>query len=113
MISTLIIMGVTLVYILLKFYLDHRQGPLQDIDDATMLNLLAFEREESVFDIFVKAGQTWSFSDAKIEDDFNRYLRKGDIPHYVRKYVHNQDVDYLSYQSSLFVGQNLPPKSSP
>lgn len=113
MISTLVIMGVTLVYLLLKMVIENRRGPMQEISDATMLNLLAFEREVSVFDLFVKAARTWSFSNAKIENDFNRYLRKGDIPHYVRSYVHRQDVDRLSYQSTLFVGKNLPPNLTP
>jgi hypothetical protein len=112
-ISAFVIMGVTLVYILLKMLIENRRGPLQEISDAAMLNLLAFEREESVYDLFVKAARTWSFSNAKIEDDFNRYLRKGDIPHYVRTYVHRQDIDRLSYQSTLFVGKNLPPNITP
>jgi hypothetical protein len=113
MINVFVIMGVALVYILLKMLIEERCGPVQDFSDAAMLNLLAFEREESVFDQFVKAGRAWSFSNAKIENDFDRYLRKGDIPHYVSTYVHGQDIDRLSYQSTLFVGKNHPPNIIP
>lgn len=113
MISALVIMGATLAYILLRLHIEKRRGALKDADDAKMLNLLAFEREASVFDLFVLAGRRWSFSNSKIECDFNSYLNKGDIPYYVSQYVHRQHVDTLSYQSKLFVGHDLPPSASP
>ena len=113
MISALMFMGVALACVLLRMHIERRRAPLRDACDATRLSLMAFEREESVFDLFVAAGRTWSFSNAKIEDDFNSYLRQGDIPHYVRRYVREQNLAPPSFQSTLFVGHELPPSANP
>lgn len=113
MIFALVIMGVTLAYILLRLHIEKCHSALQNVGKATMLNLQAFEREKSVFDLFVTAGRRWSLSKSKIECDFNRYLSKGDIPYYVNQYVRRQHADTMSYQSELFVGHDLPPSASP
>lgn len=113
MIGTLFFMGVALACILLKLHVERRRPPRRDACDATRLSLLAFERRTSAHALFVEAGHVWSFSDAKIEQDFNRYLRTGDIPHYVGRYLRRQPLPCPSYQSTLFVTRNLPPHICP
>jgi len=97
----------------LRLHFEQRHAPLHDADDATWLCLVAFEREGSVFDLFVAAGKTWSFSRAKVECDFNDYLKQGVIPHYVNAYVRRHRTKRPSYQSTLFIGSDLPPSASP
>lgn len=113
MISSFLLMGVALAYILLKLHVERRRAPRRDACDATLLSVLAFERRTSAHELFVEAGRMWSFSDTKIEQDFNRYLRKGDIPHYVGRFLRRQPARRPSYQSTLFVTNDLPPNTSP
>jgi len=113
MISAFVFMGVALACILLKMYVERRRALQRDASDATRLSLLAFERQTSVYALFRDAGRRWSFSTAKIEQDFNSYLRKGDIPHYVGRYLRRQSLQRPSYQSTLFVTRDLPPNSYP
>ncbi len=113
MISAIVFMGVALACILLKMYVERRRAPQRDASDATRLSLLAFERRTSVYSLFKEAGKTWSFSTFKIEQDFNSYLREGDIPHYVGRYLRREAPPRPSYQSTLFVAHDLPPNSYP
>ncbi len=113
MISALVLMGVALACILLKMHVERRRATRRDVCDATRLSLLAFERQTSAHALFREAGRELSFSTAKIEQDFNRYLRKGDIPHYVGGYLRRQPLPPASYQSSLFVTHGLPPNTYP
>ena len=113
MISAFLFMGVALACILLKMHVERRRAPQRDACDATRLSLLAFERRTSVYSLFKEAGRAWSFSTFKIEQDFNSYLREGDIPHYVGRYLRRQTPARPSYQSSLFVTHGLPPNIYP
>ena len=113
MISALVFMGIALACILLKMHVGRRRAPLRDVSDATRLSILAFERHTSAHALFKEAGWEWSFSTKKIEQDFNRYLRKGDIPHYVGRYLRRESMPRPSYQSTLFVAHDLPPNSYP
>ncbi len=113
MISAFVLMGVALACILLKMHVERRRAPQRDASDAARLNLLAFERRTSVYSLFKEAGRVWSFSTSKIEQDFNRYLRKGDIPNYVGRYLRREPSPRPSYQSTLFVAGDLPPNSYP
>ena len=113
MISALVFMGVALACILLKLHVERRRAPRRDACEATRLSVLAFERRTSVYALFREAGRVWSFSTDKIEQDFNRYLRKGDIPHYVGRYLRRETFPRPSYQSTLFISHDLPPNISP
>ena len=113
MISAFVFMGVALACILLKMHVERRRAPRRDASDATRLSLMAFERRTSAYALFKEAGRAWSFSTAKIEQDFNSYLREGDIPHYVGRYLRREAPPRPSYQSTLFVAHDLPPNSYP
>lgn len=47
----------------------------------------------SEYDIFVKAGEAWNFSENKIKEDFKSYLSSNDLPHYVSSYVKEREKD--------------------
>jgi len=47
----------------------------------------------SEYDIFVKSGKKWNFSEMKIEHDFKNYLLKNEIPFYVRDFLKEQRTE--------------------
>lgn len=108
----MIIMGIALAYALLMLRIEERHPPRRKVDDEVILRLVAFENECAICDLFVNAGAAWSFSNSKIDSDFNRYLRLGEIPHYVSTYVRGQCPARPSYQSTLFIGYRPPLQDS-
>ena len=111
--TSLLLMGVALAYALLMLHIDRYLRSRHENGDEEALSLLAFQRECSVFDLFVEAGAQWSFSRAKIDSDFTSYIRRGDIPHYLRTYVSGHAPARRSYQDILFTGNKLPPSANP
>ena len=113
MTSSLLLMGVALAYVLLMLHIDRCRTQRHRPCDHEALNVLAFQRECSVFQLFIKAGADWMFSRAKIETDFDNYIREGEIPPYVRAYVRENSTSHRSYQDRLFTGNALPPSATP
>ena len=111
--TSLLLLGAALAYALLMLHIDRYLTSRYENRDEEALSLLAFQRECSVYDLFVTAGAHWSFSRAKIDSDFNSYIRQGDIPHYLRTYVRSHASDRRTYQEILFTGNKLPPNANP
>ena len=90
MIEAFFLVAILAVYIGLRLclgrYLHNHHTPTTD----ELLCALALERGCSVYNIFKVAGKDWSYSDARIEGDFDRYLQTTDIPLYVRQFLRNQ-----------------------
>ena len=109
MLNTLFFVGIALVYAILKIYLEKRLAPLDAVGDDRRMADLAFASRCSVYDLFVSAGSKWSFSRGKIDEDFHRYLKRGEIPPYVHDYVqrHLQAEDH-TYQQLIFSGGRPP-----
>jgi hypothetical protein len=111
--TILSLMGLALAYALLMLHIDKVRSSRHENSDEEALSLLAFQLECSVFDLFMKAGEHWSFSRAKIDADFNSYIRQGDIPHYLSTYVRQHAHPRRTYQDKLFTGNKLPPSIVP
>ncbi|CAB5160582.1 hypothetical protein D3OALGA1CA_5588 [Olavius algarvensis associated proteobacterium Delta 3] len=109
MLKALILIVLTVCYIMIKNYLEGRLLKEYENSDEFCLSSLAVARKCSTYDIFRTVAQDWGFSDAKVEDDFRRYLRTGDIPHYISSYVrkHIHDTD-RRYGSMVHPGGSLP-----
>ena len=113
MTSSLLLMGVALAYVVLMLHIDRCRTQRHRQNDHEALNVLAFQRECSVFQLFIMAGAHWSFSRAKIEVDFNNYIREGEIPPYLRTFVHENSTTRRSYQDRLFTSNAMPPNANP
>lgn len=61
-----------------------RRAPLTDEE---FLSQFARSHEISEFDVFGLAAPGWSINPDRIEEDFNAYLLKGILPHYVRDFI--------------------------
>jgi hypothetical protein len=76
------------------------------ISNDEYLASLAMVRKCSVYDLFRCSGADWSFSNSKIETDFNVYLKTGQIPQYVVNYakqnIRSEDVKSLRLVSRLW-----------
>jgi len=109
MIKALIFVLLTLCYIILKNYFEGRFLKKYEASDEFCLSTLAVARKCSAYDIFHSAAKDWGFSEAKVESDFRRYLKTGDIPHYISTYV-RQNIREMDHQYRFLV---QPPGSLP
>ena len=94
----------------LKIFLERRLAPLDVLGAEGDLADVAFASGCSVYDLFQRAGQHWCFSQSKIEDDFKTYLKRGDIPGYVRLYIDAQPTHTRdrTYSKLIFSGGRPP-----
>ena len=107
--NTLIFIGLALAYALLKVFLEKRLAPMDADGEERRLADLAFASGCSVYELFVSAGAKWNFSPRKIEADFRRFLKQGDIPPYVRDYMqHHLHGRDRTYQQLIFSGGRPP-----
>lgn len=98
-----------LIYAVLKIYLEKKLAPLDALGDERELSDLAFANGNSVYGVFKAAGSTWNLPVEKTEDDFKKYLRQGDIPHYVRDHLRRQlRPGDRTYQKLIFSGGRPP-----
>jgi len=111
MIKALIFIALTLCYIILKNYFEGRLLKKYESSDEFCLSTLAVARKCSAYDIFHTAAKDWGFSEAKVESDFRRYLRTGDIPHYISTYVHQNIHDMDRRYRSLVQPPGALPRS--
>ena len=109
MLNACLFIAIALAYTIAKVYLEKRLAPLDAQGDERQLDELAFANGCSVYDLFRAAGSKWDFSENKIETDFRRYLRQGNIPPYVHDYLrrHRQGSD-RTYQQLIFSGGRPP-----
>lgn len=47
---------------------------------------------KSEYDVFCKSAEEWPVSQARIEQDFKRYLIDQDVPHYVNDFVRKNKI---------------------
>ena len=82
-----------LVYFELMRRLDRRWANRHPLTDEEVLSRLARDNGISEYEIFHLAADGWSVGRSRVEDHFKGYLRRGDLPHYVRDYLrrHRQD----------------------
>jgi hypothetical protein len=107
--NSFIFIGIALAYAILKIFLEQRLARLDAHGDERRLADLAFARQCSVFELFRSAGSQWNFSRAKIDIDFRRFLRQGEIPPYVNDYVrHHLQAGDRTYQRLIFSGGRPP-----
>lgn len=83
------VIGTIVIYVVEKKLMGRKKT------DQEMIFDLARSMDCSEYDIFVKAGEPWNFSEYKIKEDFKRYLSSNELPHYVATYVreHERDVE--------------------
>lgn len=109
MMTAIIFVGVALAYAILKIVLEKRLAPMDTAGVEQTLSNLAFASGLSVYDLFKAAGSAWNFSNGKIENDFKRYLKQGDVPPYVRDYAKKHLLTRdRSYQTLLYAGGRPP-----
>jgi len=109
MYTAITFIGIALAYALLKVFLEKRLAPLDAHGDERRLADLAFASGCSVYELFRSAGAKWNFSDGKIDTDFKRYLRRGEIPPYVHDYLcHHLSGGDHTYQQLIFSGGRPP-----
>jgi hypothetical protein len=68
-------------------FLNNMHSKRAFISNDEYLNSLAIIRQCSVYELFMRSGMDWRFSNSKIDSDFKAYLKTGHIPHYVVNYV--------------------------
>mgnify|MGYP006305696533 CR=1 FL=1 len=94
---------IVVVYIGIRNYMTSRSLKKADRSDEELLTTLSVVRRCSSFDVFKAAGGEWNFSEAKILKDFQGYLRRGDIPHYVATYARNNVTEAdLKYRDMIY-----------
>lgn len=109
MYNLLIFLCLGLLYAVLKIFLEKRLAPLDVAGDEPQLIESAFAKGCSVYALFKMAGEAWNLSPAKVEDDFKQYLRRGDVPHYVRDHLRrSKDATDQTYHKLLFAGGRPP-----
>jgi hypothetical protein len=72
--------------------LDRRWARRTPISVEERLATLARRRAVSEHAVFHLAAEGWTVSSARVEADFKAYLRRGDLPHYVRDYLRRQPI---------------------
>jgi hypothetical protein len=70
--------------------LDRRWARRTPFSDEERLAILARRRAISEYAVFHLAAAGWTVPGTRVEADFKTYLRKGDLPHYVRDYLRRQ-----------------------
>jgi hypothetical protein len=109
MYQLLMFIGLGLLYAVLKVYLEKRLAPMDTVGDEHQLIESAFANDCSVYELFKRAGTTWNYAPAKIEEDFKQYLIQGDEPHYVRDFVRRSSgAKNRTYHKLLFAGGRPP-----
>jgi hypothetical protein len=71
---------------------EKKLGDRKRLDQERIFDL-ARSMNCSEYDIFMRAGEVWNFSEHKIEEDFARYLSSNELPHYVATYVRENERD--------------------
>lgn len=98
-----------LLYALLKIFLEKRLAPLDITGDEAQLIESAFAKGCSVYALFSAAGADWNYTSAKVEEDFRKYLKRAEVPHYVRDYLRRTtDTKDRYYHKLLFAGGRPP-----
>lgn len=82
-----VFVALTLAYIAGILFLGRLRGRAAPLLQEEYPSCLAFSRQCSVYDVFRRAAEDWRFSAAKVEADFQSYLRSGAIPPYVLRYA--------------------------
>ncbi len=85
-----------LLYIVIIYGIKHverRTTQKTLLSDEDYLTLIARQRECSEYDIFGLASKDWTISKARVENDFNGYLKHGNMPFYVKDYVRKNRDD--------------------
>ena len=76
-----------MIYFAALSYLNNMHSKRAFITNDEYLNSLAIIQKCSVYELFMRSGVDWRFSNSKIDADFKAYLETGHIPHYVVNYV--------------------------
>jgi len=114
--NTWFLVGLTVaavIYIGIRNYLTSRSLKKADRSDEELLSTLAMVRRCSTFDVFASAGAEWNFSEQKIRQDFQQYLKTGEIPRYVSAYARqNVTESDLKYRDILYPRSGGRPPNS-
>jgi hypothetical protein len=109
MTSALTFVILTIVFAWGKIVLEKRLAPIDAGDVDNHLSDAAFTIGCSVYDLFANAGAEWHFSQNKIDQDFKKYLRYNQTPHYVSAYLRRLGfTSQASYQRLLYSGGRPP-----
>ena len=76
--------------------LDNHWARRTPLTDEEILSRFARSHEISEYDVFGLAAPNWSIDPDRIEQDFNTYLLKGILPHYVLDFIRrlrNKEVE--------------------
>lgn len=81
--------------------------------DQFCLERLAVMRGVGEYEIFKEASERWRVPEPKKENDFKAYLKRGEIPYYVRDFVreHRQEIE-KSCDTKFPFDDGLPPSWS-
>lgn len=86
----IVFLALTLSYLAGMCWLSRSRRSAPALSYEEYPSCLAFARCCSVYDVFRHAAADWRFSAAKVEADFQRYLRSGTLPHYVFRYARRE-----------------------
>ena len=67
--------------------IDRYWANLKPLSDEEYLTQMARRCLTSEYDLFRRAGRIWQVSSERMEVDFKRYLRGGNLPHYVNDLI--------------------------
>lgn len=98
-----------IVYVLGKKYIEKKEKSSRPKTDEEVLALIATVHKCSEHHVFRLAGIEWQVGGNQVEDDFKRYLTRGQLPHYVRDYIRkNRPDDDDGPEDISSPGGNLP-----
>ena len=104
---------ITIGYICLLKYVAKRDREQQAWSDEEILTLLARKRGISEHQYFQDCARRWHFTPAKANEDFNRYLKEGVLPYYVRDTIRKEkDQTHPPSDPPVSSGGSLPPSWS-
>ena len=80
-----------------SFRLGKNPGQARQLSMEDYIFKIARVTGHSEYDVFCKSAEDWPISQAKIEQDFTRYLQQQSIPHYVNDFVrrNKEHIDEL------------------
>ncbi|MEJ5357546.1 MAG: hypothetical protein WHT06_02630 [Desulfobacterales bacterium] len=85
-----VFVALTLAYLAGTLLVGRPRGDAPALVHEEYPSCLAFSRQCSVYDVFRHAAADWRFSAAKVEADFQHYLRSGETPPYVLRYARRE-----------------------
>lgn len=89
----IVIIVAALIYLEVIRRADRRGSRRTRLSDEEIITHHARSEGISELAVFQRAAKAWSVAASQAEEDFNTYLTRGELPHYVRDYIRKLDTD--------------------